>query len=188
MQVVTDAVAIDRQTTRAISRQRRLEGLTQSRVRKPLAFHTGSVNSAVHTMCLLLLTESHSAFRAIRNHQSHHWSPLQTCLTYLMSGRDLLFERWGELCFLVVVSQSQWKWALLSEQETRCPVVFPVNTGCFSLSCVLLGVWCMERRSVPSFSAACIWELFSMLCIRVACQNFTPSQISAPLCMHVQGK
>lgn len=71
MQVVTDAVAIDQQITRAISRQRRLEGLTQSRVRKPLTFHTASVNSAVYIMCLLLLTESHSVFRAIRNHQSH---------------------------------------------------------------------------------------------------------------------
>lgn len=63
MQMVMYVVAIDRLITQAISRQGRLEGLMQSRVRKPLTFHT--LNSAVYIMCLLLLTEIHFAFKAL---------------------------------------------------------------------------------------------------------------------------
>lgn len=36
---------------------------------------------------------------------------------------------------------------------------------------------CVEHRSMPPSSAACIWELFSVLWVEVACQNFTPTQI-----------
>lgn len=34
----------------------------------------------------------------------------------------------------------------------------------------------MEHHSMPPFSAACIWERFSLLCVRVVCQSFSPSQ------------